>query len=102
MEFQPASELFLTDNAWYEMWWCVFIFHKKQVTCGGAISEVVDWPCLQHSPSQHFIAFGMSSEQRPSLEIRLAEDLGNKAWETGQLLKVSYLLSKVPGKASFK
>lgn len=80
MEFQPASKLFLTDNAWYEMWWFVFIFHKKQVTCGGAISEVVNWRCLQHSPSKQLIAFWMSSEQRPSFGIRLVEDLGNKAW----------------------
>lgn len=84
------------------MWWFVCIFHKKQVTRGGAIREVINWLCLQHSPSQQFVAFWMSSKQRPFLGIRLAKDLGNKAWETGQLLKVSYLLSKVPGKASFK
>lgn len=100
MKFQPVSELFVTDNAWYKMWWIVFIFHKEQVTCGGAISEVINWLCLQHSPSKQFVAFG--DKQGPSLRIRLAEDLGNKAWETGQLLKLSYLLSKVPGKASFK
>lgn len=48
------------------------------------------------------LLFGISSKQGPSLRMRLAEDLRNKAWETGQLLKLSYLLSKVPGKASFK
>lgn len=48
------------------------------------------------------LLFGMSSKQGPSLRIRLVGHLENKARETGQLLKPSYLLSKVPGKASFK
>lgn len=88
---------------WHGMRCGLYLFFiKSKSPVEGAISEVVNLLCLQHSPSQQFIAFWMSSEQRPFLGIQLAEDLGNKAWETGRLLKVSYLLSKVPGKASFK
>lgn len=34
------------------------------------------------------LLFGIRYEQGPSLRIRLAEDLGNKAWATGWLLKL--------------
>jgi len=57
MEFRPVSELLVTDNAWYKMWWFVFILHKEWVTCGGAISEVVNWLRLQCSPLKQLIAF---------------------------------------------
>lgn len=57
LDEMAVSELFLTDNAWYKMWWFVFMFHKEQVSCGGAISEVVTWLCVQHSPSKQSTAF---------------------------------------------
>lgn len=81
----------------------LYLFFVKSKSPVGEPSVKLSAGCAYNTVLLNsLLLWGMSYKQGPSLRIRLAEDPGNKAWETGQLLKLSYLLSKVPGKASFK